>query len=100
MVAFNIKYKDNVEKWGQYNLEDLKYAYNEISELDREGTTGRRVKDRTDELKDEIDKLKEDGEKIDQRKHDSKIRNQGIFIGFILSIIAGLIIAGLSKLFF
>ena len=100
MIAFEIGNKDNRDSWGKYVLEELKDAYTDMSEDDRESTTGQRIIDRIEKL--EKVEVKNDRleETADQIKDDSKVRSQRILIGFGLAILAGLIVVGLSKLFF
>ena len=104
MIAFAIDNKDNRESWGKYDLIELQDAYADMPEDDKVSTTGQRIKDRIDELeKVEVEvEVKNDRpeETADQKKDDPNVRNQRILIGFGLAILAGLIIAGLSKLFF
>ena len=100
MIAFAIDNKDNLDSWGKYDLEELKDAYTDMPEDDKASTTGQRIKDRVEELEKVEVNIDRPEETADQRKDDSKDRNQKILIGLILAIIAGLIIAGLSKLFF
>ncbi len=100
MIAFAIDNKDNLDSWGKYDLEELKDAYADMPEDDKASTTGQRIKDRVEELEKVEVNIDRPEETADQRKDDSKDRNQKILIGLILAIIAGLIIAGLSKLFF
>ncbi len=100
MIAFAIDNEDNLDSWGKYDLEELKDAYTDMPEDDKASTTGQRIKDRVEELEKVEVNIDRPEETADQRKDDSKDRNQKILIGLILAIIAGLIIAGLSKLFF
>ena len=100
MIAFAIDNKDNLDSWGKYDLEELKDAYADMPEDDKASTTGQRIKDRVEELEKVEINIDRPEETADQIKDDSKDRNQKILIGIILAIIAGLIIAGLSKLFF
>ena len=100
MIAFAIDNKDNLDSWGKYDLEELKDAYTDMPEDDKASTTGQRIKDRVEELEKVEVNIDRPEETTDQRKDDSKDRNQKILIGLISAIIAGLIIAGLSKLFF
>lgn len=100
MIAFAIDNEDNLDSWGKYDLEELKDAYTDMPEDDKASTTGQRIKDRVEELEKVEVNIDRPEETADQRKDDSKDRNQKILIGLILTIIAGLIIAGLSKLFF
>ena len=100
MIAFAIDNEDNLDSWGKYDLEELKDAHADMPEDDKASTTGQRIKDRVEELEKVEVNIDRPEETADQRKDDSKVRNQKILIGLILAIIAGLIIAGLSKLFF
>lgn len=102
MIAFAIDNKDNRESWSKYDLIELKDAYADMPEDDKVSTTGQRIKDRIDDLEKVEVEVKNDRpeETADQRKDDPNVRNQRILIGFGLAILVGLIIAGLSKLFF
>ncbi len=102
MIAFAIDNKDNRESWGKYDLIELKDAYADMPEDDKVSTTGQRIKDRIDDLEKVEVEVKNDRpeETADQGKDDPNVRNQRILIGFGLAILVGLIIAGLSKLFF
>lgn len=59
MIAFAIDNKDNYASWGKYELDELQFAYDEISEAEKASTTGRRIKERIDELASGKDHLEE-----------------------------------------
>ena len=63
MIAFAIENKDNYQGWGKYELDELQFAYAEISEEDRASSTGQRIKERIAELesgKDHLEDVKQE----------------------------------------
>ena len=59
LIAFAVENKDNHQSWGKYELDELQFAYDEISEADKESTTGQRIKQRIEELASGKDHLQE-----------------------------------------
>ena len=58
MFAFAADNKGNYESWGKYELDELEYAIADMSEEEIASYSGKRIKDRIEELKSGHDQVK------------------------------------------
>ena len=59
MMSFSVENKDNLESWGKYELDELEDAIAEMSDEEVASSSGKRIKDRIEELKSGHDQVKE-----------------------------------------